>query len=66
MGGNSGGIIIRRKTAETASTSAVLDNCDQAKRGKLENILQKDVASWTVHEFRFVHHRIEEAHDNLC
>jgi hypothetical protein len=66
MGGNAGGVIIRSAIKTVADTSAVLDHCDQSKRAKLENILAKDPANWTVGEFRFVMRRIEEAHDNQC
>ena len=61
-----GHVIIRLQARDIANTSVVLDNCDQAKRPRLEAILAKDPANWTVFEFRFVLKRIEEAHDALC
>lgn len=66
MGGNSGGVIIRRRIADAAGDSTVLDHCHPAKRPKLEEILAKNVADWTEHEFHFVMRRIAEAHDELC
>ena len=65
-GGGGGIIIIRNRIKATAEDSAVLDHCDQNKRSKLTYILAKNVADWTVGEFRFVMRRIEEAADNQC
>jgi hypothetical protein len=60
-----GHVIIRSAVRDLADTSVVRDNCDQSKLAKLQDILAKDPASWTVFEFRFVLRRIEEAHDAL-
>lgn len=65
-GGGGGVIIIRNRIKATAEDSAVIDHCDQNKRSRLTYILSKNVADWTVGEFRYVLRRIEEAHDNQC
>lgn len=65
-GGGGGVIIIRSRMKAAAEDSAVLDHCNPHKRAKLEEILAKNVADWTEHEFHFVVRRISEAHDEQC
>lgn len=65
-GGGGGVIIIRSRIRDTAADSAVLDHCHPAKRAHLEEILAKNVADWSEHEFHFVMRRIGEAHDESC
>lgn len=65
-GGGGGVIIIRSRIKAAAEDSAVLDHCHPGKRPKLEEILAKNVADWSEHEFHFVLRRIAEAHDEQC